>query len=180
MENIEYAIQQLPELTNYGRGVESDLKAYLHNWERFPKKEIIKRENIRKAGKERKKEFEQEQKKLLDNKDAFEKTCEWLKQIKPIKTISRYYPIDCLTNMAKREIKDENVSPGVMIAAAICMGFTFATFSNRSPEAIYFNMSQLSIHRLLDKKGSGVFREARLKKLFKQGFRFTYGKGGTS
>jgi hypothetical protein len=93
------------------------------------------------SSKERQEQLEAEKKALLESSEACARVCEWLADLKPIKTINRRYSSYDLKHLAEPEIG--YVTNGAFIAAAIHCGFTYATL----PESlnVYFGISEKTI-----------------------------------
>ncbi|MCD6174299.1 MAG: hypothetical protein J7K65_00840 [Planctomycetes bacterium] len=100
--SIQKAIDQFPDLTDFGMGIF-----------RYTTKPT--------TPEEREAKFKQNQAALLDSVDSFEKTCDWLSTKKKIKTINSKHSSYGLKHMAEHEIG--YITNGVFIAAAIHCGF---------------------------------------------------------
>ncbi len=128
MKSITYAIEIIPELTDFG--IEQHFKGY-------PERAEVKVERERK------------QKLLLENVSEFEETCKWLDQVEKTKQINRKVGTSySLKHVAEKDVCNGYVSNGCFIAAAVCCGFDF-TISG--PNA-YFNMSLGSINKILKRQ----------------------------
>jgi hypothetical protein len=74
--------------------------------------------------------------------ERFKATCEWLKQVKKRKTVSRLRSAYGLKHIAEREIG--YITEQTFIAAAIHMGFTYQGVS-----PTYLGMSEVSINKII-------------------------------
>jgi len=120
-EKIQFAIDKVPTLTDFGIGL----------FERDKKLPVI----------EQKKKFKEEQSSLLDNTEEFERLCEWLKPIDKIKSINKNHTSYGLKHLAEKTIGYS--TNGTFIAAAIYSGFDIRTDKD-SPNS-QFNMSEKSL-----------------------------------
>jgi hypothetical protein len=91
--------------------------------------------------KERQKQLEAERKELLESSKSCARVCEWLADLKPIKTINRGHTSYGLKDLAEREIG--YVTNGAFIAVAVHCGFTYET----RPDSlnVFFGISEKSI-----------------------------------
>lgn len=79
---------------------------------------------------------------LLNSSEICTKVCDWLKDIAKIKTINKNYSSYNLKHIIEK--RTGYVSNGVLICAAIFLGFKFVV---EGPNA-YFNMSNKSLKQL--------------------------------
>lgn len=121
---IESVIKKIPSLTDFGIGL-------------FDGGRNLGR-------KEYEEQFKRNQEDLLESVAAFEKACEWLEQIKKIKTINRKRSSYGLKHVAEKDIG--YITNGVFIAAAVHSGFEYKMYDN-SPN-VAFNMSEKSIKQI--------------------------------
>jgi len=120
-QDIQKAIDKLPELTDFGVGI----------YEHGRKLSLAKR----------KQKFRESQEILLNSTNSFKKTCAWLSSIQKIKSINLKRTSYGLKHIAEKDIG--YITNGVFIAAAIHCGFDFKVAHN-SPN-VMFNMSEKSI-----------------------------------
>lgn len=117
-EDIQNAIKKLPRLTYNG---------VTYNRKLLPRQEFEEK-------------FSKDRERLLNSTQTFLDVCNWLSDVKKIKTINRNHTSYGLKHIVEKDIG--YVSNGVFIAAAIHCGFDFK--HDDSPN-VMFNMSEKSI-----------------------------------
>jgi hypothetical protein len=120
-DEIEAVLSKLPGLGDSGMGVFD------------PGRELLP--------KERQKQLEAERKELLESSESCTRVCEWLADLKPIKTINRRHTSYGLKHIAEPEIG--YVTNGAFIAAAVHCGFNYET--SRESLNVFFGISERSI-----------------------------------
>ncbi len=121
-DQIQKAIDKLPEPTDFGVGVYNGRRLHAAEYES---------------------KFRADRETLLNSTGAFVKTCQWLEKIEKIKTINNKHSSYGLKHLAEEEIG--YITNGVFIAAIHC-GFEFKIHRN-SPN-VAFNMSEKSIKKV--------------------------------
>jgi len=100
-------------------------------------------------------ELEKRREKLLESTDAFEKTVEWLKQIKKIKSLNRNSSSYGIKHFVEKDTG--YITNGVFIAAAIHSGFEHKSCRPSSINA-FFNMSERSFAEISKRREGNVRR----------------------
>lgn len=120
-KDIENVINQIPELTDFGIGIYENGKGL--------------------STSEYELEFKKNQNLLLKSTDSFDKTVNWLCDIKKIKRINNKHTSYELKHLAEKDIN--YITNGVFIAAAIHCGFNYKL--EKGCPNVLFNMSEKSI-----------------------------------
>ena len=123
-EQIQTVINLIPELTDFGIGIYDNGRGL--------------------SQKEKAEAFSKGQADLLSSTETFNKTIEWLSQVKQIKNINSKHSSYGLKDLAERKIG--YITNGVFIAAAVHSGFKYKIYKN-SPNAL-FNMSEKSLKEI--------------------------------